>query len=636
MRSRRARRRVLAALGAVVAALFPAAAALAQRGPTQVISRAQIEAAGWTRLSELVFAARGVSRASVDGIGVVGNVSGQPVAGAAPSGDELLILVDGQPMPVTVAGVPLLDLLPVSLTQLDSVTVERGPAFVGGRVAMNGAIHLHTTRSLRGVQGSLSHYSGNEVGDPGPFTFTERRAPNVDNSGPFHQGRLAWGSGGGYVDVALRRWTDNLTDPRLIDRYARETGGEIPELWVRHVAPTIRAGISAGRTHHDLLAGFARLRGTFFAPSVQEDQALANDLWYAGLAGGGPFADSLGWGYRLAASEGRSAPYASPLPSTLEHRRRRYAADASLSAVVGTASLTAVAAVTHHALLDAPARASSPTPWWVTDGALAVDAAAAAPLSPRFTGTIGSGLGGARGSAMLALRQPLDSGSSVHARLAWDARAAGDDGAWIDLELLGLAALRRDPRRTASAELELRHRLPAGLELRVGGGGRRITGIRLIGDSAATIPMDPSAVGSPLALTIGEARVAIDLPATDRVQGGASYRFADAVGGTGELRDAQASIPRHLLDAELVIRPSRDIRVRSALHLASATQWIMVGAASDVPAVKRIDLSLEKWMLRERLRVQLLARNLLNDVERHHPLGADFRLRVFAGATLAF
>ena len=177
--------------------LLPCAAS-AQERATQVISREEIEAAGWTRLSEIVHAVRGAARTSVDGITVAATVSGLPAAVLVPTGDEPLILVDGQPVPLTVAGVPVLDLLPVSLAQLDSVTVHRGPAFAGGRIAMNGVFHLHTARSLRGVRASVSHYSGNEVGDPGPFTFTERRAPNVDNSGPFHQARLAWGDARGY------------------------------------------------------------------------------------------------------------------------------------------------------------------------------------------------------------------------------------------------------------------------------------------------------------------------------------------------------------------------------------------------------------------------------------------------------
>lgn len=624
-------------VGVALTATLPGAA-LAQQHPTQVIPRAEIEAAGWTRLSELVFALRGAARTSVDGITVIGNVGGVPTAEAAPGGDDMLVVVDGQPMPIGLAGVQVLDLLPVSLTQLDSVTVHRGPAFVGGRLAMNGAMHLHTARALRGFHASASHYSGNEVGDAGPFTFTEQRTPNVDNSGPFHQGRVAWGAATGYVDAAIRRWTDNLTDPRLIQRYEAATGGELPELWVRHVAPTLRAGISTSGTRHDLLAGFARLRGTFFVPPAREDQALSNDLWFAGLSGGGAVADALVWGYRASASEGRSAAYGSPLPSTLAHRRRRYAADASASGTVGAVLLNSSASVTHHALLDAPARANSLTPWWVTDGAFALDVTADAPLRPRATGTVGTGVGGARAAAMLALRQPLDSATALEARLAWAARAYGDDGAWIDLELLGLGDFRRDPRRTATAELEFRRMLPGGAELRIAGAGRRETGIRLLTpDSTTAIPIPPSTVGPPLSMTVAEARWALELRPGGRVHGGAAYRFAGTIAGAQAARDAHASLPRHLLDADIVLRAARDVRVRSAIHLASATRWTGGDAGLlAVPAVNRLDLSLEKWMLRDRLRIQVLARNLLNDVERYHPLGADFRLRVFAGATLSY
>ncbi|MBA3890235.1 MAG: hypothetical protein H0X64_06870, partial [Gemmatimonadaceae bacterium] len=54
--------RLLAAVGI----LFAIPASAAGQG-AQVISRAELDAGGWTRLSELFFAVRGVTRTSVDG-----------------------------------------------------------------------------------------------------------------------------------------------------------------------------------------------------------------------------------------------------------------------------------------------------------------------------------------------------------------------------------------------------------------------------------------------------------------------------------------------------------------------------------------------------------------------------------------
>lgn len=615
--------------------------ALAAQGtPTQVISRAELEAAGWTRLSELVFAVRGAGRASVDGITVLGNVSGLPTWETTPGRDEWLVLVDGQPVNVTLAGVNVLDLLPVSLTQLDSVTVHHGPAFIAGRMAAHGVLQLHTQRRLAGTTASASHYSGNEVGDAGPLTFTPERTPNVDNSGPFHEARVAYGAPGWDVDAAIRRWTDNLTDVRLAERYERAAAPASPELWVRHIAPVLRAGVGTPAGRHDLHAGLAQLRGTFFVPSIRDDQSLSTKLRFAGISGSGIVADASSWGYRLSASELDAAPYDAPLAKTLAHRRHEIAGALTLGHRVGSVAVSGGGSLARHALTSAPALATSSRLLHTTTGGVFVELSGSrGRWRQGVSASLGRGIAAMRGSGLLSLERTIDTSSRVRLTVAADSRASGDDGAWIDLELFGLGGVIEDRRNTITSELGVTRALPGGVKLGVAGVGRRETGVRLVDlDTATSVPHQPPGVSAPLSFTVGELRTSLDLPLSGAVQGGATWRLASTLTGDDAIRDARASLPRHVFDASVVLTPVYDIRVRPAIHLASAARWRVAGTSDleAAPALTRLDLSLEKWLLRRRLRAQVLARNLLNDVERHHPLGADFRLRVFAGATLTF
>ncbi|HEU5174349.1 MAG TPA: Plug domain-containing protein [Gemmatimonadaceae bacterium] len=629
--------RALAAAASM--AILPTALA-AQGAPTQVISRAELEAAGWTRLSELVFAVRGAGRASVDGITVLGNVSALPTWETTPGRDEWLVLVDGQPVDVTIAGVTVLDLLPVALTQLDSVTVHHGAAFVAGRMAPHGVIQLYTQRGLAGLTASASHYSGNEVGDPGPLTFTPERTPNVDNSGPFHRARVAYGAPNWDVDAAVRRWTDNLTDVRLVERYERAAAPARPDLWVRNVAPVIRAGAATPFGRHDVHAGLAQLRGTFFVPSVRDDQSLNTKLRFAGISGSGSIAAASTWSYRLSASELDAAPYDAPLPATLAHDRHEVAGALTLGHRLGSVAVTGGGSLARHALTSAPALATSSRLLNTTTGGVFLGlSGSSGRWRQGISGTLGRGIAAMRGSGLLSVERAIDSTSHVRLSVAADARASGDDGAWIDLELFGLGDVVEDRRHTVTTELAVARPLAAGVTLGLAAVGRRETGVRLVDlDTATSIPHRAPGVSAPLSFSVGELRASLDLPVTGAVQGGATWRFAGTLTGGDAIRDARASLPRHVFDASVVLTPVYDIRVRPAVHLATSSRWRAAGTSDleTVPAVTRLDLSLEKWLLRRRLRAQVLARNLLNDVERHHPLGADFRLRVFAGATLTF
>lgn len=634
---------IAGALACVQAGALAIAPGTAGAQARQTISRAELDAAGVTRLSELFFVVRGVARSSVDGITVGGGISGVPAWQLAPGAAAWQVLVDGQPVAIEAAGTAMLDLLPVSLAQLDSVTVRRRPAIVGGRLAMHGVLHLHTGRVTTGARGSASHYSGNEVGDPGPFAFTDEATSNVDNNGPFHQVRLAYGREGADVDVALRRWADNLTDIRLRERYVDAAAPAAPHLWVNHLAPTVRSSFPAFGARHTVHAGRARTTGIFFVPAAREDQSLATVLTFAGLSGTtGPDAtggDSLAHGsgatYRIGASS-LEMTRDGALPATLAHTRRQLDAGVTTSRAIGTTPVTAGIALAYRALEDAPAIAAR-------EGELEADlhlaAAGGRQGAASIAVSIGAGVAGVRGGALAELTRTLDARTRLHLAAAARTRALGDDGTWLDLALFGLDSLSRTRRTSYTASAEWSRRVAAGAELSFTAAARRELGLHVVTPaSAATLPSLGMRTGSALSLNTAELGAALALPFGGAVLGGAEYRFALPIRGSDEMRAATSMVPRHVLDASVTLVPAFDIRVRPALHLASATRWL-AGTATDaahVPAVNRLDLSIEKWMLERRLRLQLVGRNLLNDVERYHPLGADFRLRVFAGATAAF
>ena len=621
----------------LIAALLLAAAPVAAQGQAwpshQTISRAEIEAAGWTRVSELVYAVRGLARSSVDGITVSGDAAGLAAWQLTPDAGALTILVDGQPVPLALGGAQVLDLMPVSLQQLDSVTFTRLPAAAAGTVAMHGVLHLHTQRAA-GLRASASHYSGNETGDPGPFAFTDAATPNVDNNGPFHHVRLAFGSRGpraADADIAMRRWTDNLTDKRLVPRYTAAAAPAPPDLWVRHLAPTFRAGLRALGGRHDVHAGVASLDGTFFVPGPQADQSLATELAFAGIGG------TIGEGarvrghYRAHAARLEVAPDEAPLPATLAHVRREVGGAVGLATAAGGVDAAAEVSITGRSLLEAAGSGGLPRTELETDAILRL--ATAWPLRPAVTASLGAGIAGLRAAAVGSVAHAVTSRDDVMLTAAASRHAAGDGGAWIDMTLLGLEALTDRARTSAAASAAWQRRTHAGIRLEFGGTVRREGGLSV----AVPAAPPPGAVVPSASRTSAELRTSVDLPFGGALLGGAAYRFAAPVGGGSNVQAAAEMLPRHLLDASVTVIPFLDIRIRPALHVASGTRWIAPGSATaEVPSFVRVDLSLEKWLLRRHVRGQLIARNLFNDVERYHPLGADFRLRVFAGVTASW
>jgi hypothetical protein len=57
-------------------------------------------------------------------------------------------------------------------------------------------------------------------------------------------------------------------------------------------------------------------------------------------------------------------------------------------------------------------------------------------------------------------------------------------------------------------------------------------------------------------------------------------------------------------------------------------------APLEVEATRRIDLSVNKPLWQDRIRTQLVLRNLLNAPERAHPFGAQWNLRTHVAVTV--
>ena len=68
---------------------------------------------------------------------------------------------------------------------------------------------------------------------------------------------------------------------------------------------------------------------------------------------------------------------------------------------------------------------------------------------------------------------------------------------------------------------------------------------------------------------------------------------------------------------------------------APGTIWPDLGfGAADVPAIQRIDFSVNKPMWHDRMHIQVVLRNALNAADRSHPLGAQWNLRTHLAATI--
>jgi hypothetical protein len=248
----------------------------------------------------------------------------------------------------------------------------------------------------------------------------------------------------------------------------------------------------------------------------------------------------------------------------------------------------------------------------------------------RLGGELSGALARSSGSPVVAkgvlvTRIAADSSTTLSLVLSYVQHATGDDGTWIDRSLLGLDTLGRERDARAWADLGATRRLPAAWIANVGARVGVVKGVRLLAPSGLLLARASDA-------RVAELRGTVSLPPTRRLPVvRVAYRYARPLSGDTAVRAAMRATPAHLLEGNLVSAVAQDVRLGAFLYVASSARWsnLRGGPATPVtlPAVSRLDVSAEKWFWRHRVRTQFLIRNLLNQSERHHPLGAELPLR---------
>jgi hypothetical protein len=157
---------------------------------TQIITEAQIKAAGIINLSDILLLANNWSLSTIDGFSKT--VSANNLSSY--QRQNFILMIDGCRYDINIFDVQNINLLPVSIAQIDYVELISVPRIVEGNFVECGLINFHTKAAKKGASVHAVEIIGNETGDPGPYRYTDYSTPNVDKIGPFFSAGVNYGS----------------------------------------------------------------------------------------------------------------------------------------------------------------------------------------------------------------------------------------------------------------------------------------------------------------------------------------------------------------------------------------------------------------------------------------------------------
>ncbi len=193
----------------------------------QIVTQEELIQAGVTRLGDIFHLTYGWIASSTDGyawdVAALGTALEQEPAWK--------LFVNETPVDLRMLGRANINVLPVPTTEICQVELHTLPAQIGGVIAPAGAVHIRTcTPQTRMALHSVVD-AGNETGDPGPYKYIQEEDTNVDRTGPTAQGAVALGGQAGHVrftgQLDEHHATDLLIRPRVRTLYRGEKDARI-------------------------------------------------------------------------------------------------------------------------------------------------------------------------------------------------------------------------------------------------------------------------------------------------------------------------------------------------------------------------------------------------------------------------
>ncbi|NNF56800.1 MAG: Plug domain-containing protein [Rhodothermaceae bacterium] len=620
----------------------------------QHLTQADIEASGSAHLADVLREFEGFRTATVSGYAwATAHAGGIPFSR---NGYDLLL--DGEPVSTDVFGEQDLDLLPVPLMDIASVTLCPGPGLAAGGFHSYGTLRIETRRAVEGVQASGAYQVGNETGDPGPYVFTELVSPNVPRIGPDSEGSVTLRQSGTRVrgeGRGLRLYPlDAVAVRRVQEVTARFPPDRVPYVGALRGRVLVGSGEvvaqAVGRYIKDLW--FVEAAGRELPVRQVNLQGAAHGTHPMGRGALGQLRLDYRAGMAYQALDAEESLLADFDPTWRQTRvtasvqiqadrgPRRFALGGTIARVdVSGTGLGEKARFTLATLFAQ--RSHRPTTGLQQRTAAALVTAGAA-VRLKLANTLVWRHAAQTWSLVIGLegRLPEEQPGTAY----WYTQG------YRGFVVPAIAYVQAQPpsaRTEGSARFGWEAILAPGLHLQASVAGHRLRGLTL---ERPAFRLEPGQAAPQGTVTVIEGAHGETLAGAISLRGArgpwrgrVAYSLLADVGGSTAFRDAWERVPRHRARADATVRLDSSFSLHAAVTVQSGAEWPGYAEVSGVPVPPfgetydaqvpghvLVDAAISKHLWDRRLRLSLLLRNLLNTEERYHPLGATLDFRLFA------
>jgi hypothetical protein len=611
----------------------------------QVITSSMLKAAGIINIAEIVTLADKVNYSTIDGF--TKNISVNNLSDFRKQ--NCTFMIDGQKYDIGIFDNQNMNLLPVSVSQIDFVEIFTEPRVVDGTFIEGGLIHIHTKKPARGITAFANEIVGNETGDPGPYRYTDKATPNVDKIGPFYSVGINYGSKNWFAEASYKNEETFDTDPLIMKQVAflnynnfktnlNSGWGALNINW-----PFGNTEISGGVTSHDEF---------FFLRQAGYEIPVARAFSQLGVNG------------RIKAEENISVKYSAAY-STNEMNKRENKIDFNFDLNVKKISGILEGVYSNSAAVFSAGlgfdRYEALSKRYIRQTEFerkSLFASLAVMPNKSFYQRIDflylkdRDFNSLKGS--MANTWKMDSYNTLSSAFSYFEHNAGEDmsfRSWYErgydiykeLKTEYVVIGSPEKNKTVTADIFYKIKPDSLLSVELSGGYRYFYNYN-VEKQSFQYSEENSVFYAPVYLFPGEelkiisAGLTVNQKILPQLSHKLVYNYQNDISGTGNFRETWKVVPAHSLIYILDYQPVESFGIWAKIKYLSSSVWYdykyanaQAGTDYNYEIAPRfsVDLSFQKWFFNRTLWVNLLLRNLFNRDEKYNPSGVNFALTDF-------
>jgi len=621
-----------------------------------VIYSDMIEKSGLFRVGDILLLVNKIRVNTLDGFTWSANINGL----SSFQRQNWIILLDGQRLGLNTFNNVNINMLPINITQIDSVEIISAPQIYDGIFTNYGLIHIHSKSISNGKAMTFFQSAGNETGDPGPYIYTKYKSPNVDKVGTVTAATLELNNKDINFNAGINFQQSSVTDWAVIKRNSNILHNNAVDKWpaIEMFSSYFKLDRKRNKSNNHFFMNYSRAFKYFlFFNPLGREIPMDYIIKHIGINNNFAISENMNITYRLHYSNNQFNKYPNSLDIDFDWESNNLHANLENQFIISSYSGKLGIGFDRYSLNTNYELSKSFYDIYNYYGAFNYHLTENIIQNIDLMVLFSNGKHALKGA--LLTKWCINPKHTLNLIMSHSQRLVEEDNSLWYWSKLGYGLINTDftingdlnKSKTFTTDLIWENKINDKLTIEVSNYYRSFDDIYLEEQYYSFNLEDGSFTSAPLIIHTNQegvvigANCAIKSNINSKIYQYFYYDYQSELSSKDIFKDVMNTIPKHSLDYQLIFSPIQNFSIWTKFSYISSSQWEnykningesyltihqdTLKYSNIVGSSNVIDFGIQKWLLKRKINTNLFFRNVFNQKKRYHPIGASFDLTLY-------